>query len=298
MDGGVNVTLGLPIVRTSPDHGTAFDIAGKGVADPASLIAALRLAAELAAARDRRIAMTKLRLGVNIDHVATVRNARGGAHPDPLDAARAAHRGGGGRHHAASARGPPPHPRRRCAPHPRRDRRADQPGDGGDGGDGRHRARHPPARELPGARAAPGGHHRGRPRRRRASVEALRPVVAALREAGIRVSLFIDPDPAQLRAAAAIGAPVVELHTGAYADGRPGELDRLRAAAALTARARPRMPRRATGSTFDNVAPVAALPEVVELNIGHFLIGEAIVSGGLAEAVREMKRLMEAARIG
>ena len=240
--------------------------------------------------------MTKLRLGVNIDHVATVRNARGGAHPDPLDAARAAV--------GAGADG--------ITLHLREDRRHIRDDD---------------VRRIRAAITAPINLEMAAtaemvaiardirphasclvPERRQevtteggldvaGQVEALRPVVAALREAGIRVSLFIDPDPRQLRAAAAIGAPVVELHTGSYADGRAGELDRLRAAAALT-RELGLECHAGHGLTFSNVAPVAALPEVVELNIGHFLIGEAIVAGGLAEAVREMKRLMEAARIG
>ena len=125
-------------------------------------------------------------------------------------------------------------------------------------------------------------------------IEALRGPVGRLSAAGIRVSMFIDPDPAQLRASAAIGAAVVELHTGAYAEGKPGELDRLRAAAALT----PTLGlecHAGHGLTYENVAPVAALPEVVELNIGHFLIGEAIIDG-LAFAVARMKRIMQAAR--
>lgn len=238
--------------------------------------------------------MTKLRLGVNIDHVATVRNARGGAHPDPLDAARAAVQAG--------ADG--------ITLHLREDRRHIRDDD---------------VRRIRAAISAPINLEMAAteemvaiarevrphasclvPERRQevtteggldvaGQVEALRPVVVALREAGIRVSLFIDPDPAQLRAAAAIGAPVVELHTGSYADGRAGELDRLRAAAALT-RELGLECHAGHGLTFANVAPVAALPELVELNIGHFLIGEAIVAGGLAEAVREMKRLMMAAR--
>ena len=238
--------------------------------------------------------MTKLRLGVNIDHVATVRNARGGAHPDPLDAARAAV--------DAGADG--------ITLHLREDRRHIRDDDV-------HRIRAAIAAPINLEMAATAEMvaiardirpHASClvPERRQevtteggldvaGQVEALRPVVAALREAGIRVSLFIDPDPAQLRAAAAIGASVVELHTGSYADGRAGELDRLRAAAALT-RELGLECHAGHGLTFANVAPVAALPEVVELNIGHFLIGEAIVAGGLAEAVREMRRLMEAAR--
>jgi pyridoxine 5-phosphate synthase len=106
--------------------------------------------------------------------------------------------------------------------------------------------------------------------------------------------MFIDPDPVQLHASADIGAAVVELHTGSYAKGKPGELDRLRAAAALTmslgleCHAGHRL-------TFDNVGPVAALSEVVELNIGHFLIGQAIIDG-LPTVVSHMKRLMAQAR--
>ena len=168
MTGGVNVTLGLSIVRTSPDHGTALDIAGKGLADPGSLIAAIRLAAEIAAHRqnatdDRsaewreglnRLALagtTPMRLSVNIDHVATLRNARGGSFPCPVEAARIAM--------AAGADG--------ITMHLREDRRhvrdqdlhrvaAEVAGpaelrDGGDRGDGRHRHPPPPAGLLPGA---------------------------------------------------------------------------------------------------------------------------------------------------
>jgi len=119
---------------------------------------------------------------------------------------------------------------------------------------------------------------------------SLAPVVAALRGAGIRVSMFIDPDPAQIEASAAIGAPVVELHTGAYANGLPGELDRLRAAARLTATLGLEC-HAGHGLTFDNTPPVAALPEVMELNIGHFLVGEAIFQGFDA-VIRRMKAVM------
>jgi pyridoxine 5-phosphate synthase len=125
--------------------------------------------------------------------------------------------------------------------------------------------------------------------------DALRPVIAALGAAGIRVSLFIDPDPAQLRAAAALGAPVVELHTGAYAEGRAGELDRLREAAALTAELGLEC-HAGHGLTFDNVGPVAAFPQVRELNIGHFLIGQAITDG-LAPVITRMRALIAAARV-
>jgi pyridoxine 5-phosphate synthase len=112
--------------------------------------------------------------------------------------------------------------------------------------------------------------------------------------AGIRVSLFIDPDPRQLRAAAAIGAPVVELHTGAYAEQKPGELERLQAAAELTAELGLEC-HAGHGLTYDNVGPIAALPQVMELNIGHFLIGEALLVG-MGAAVEEMLRLMHECR--
>jgi pyridoxine 5-phosphate synthase len=122
----------------------------------------------------------------------------------------------------------------------------------------------------------------------------LAPVVVALGRAGCRVSLFIDPDPAQLRAAAAMGAPVVELHTGSYAHGKPGELDRLRAAAALTAELGLEC-HAGHGLTYANTPPVAALPQVRELNIGHFLIGEAIVDG-MTVVIARMREVMDAAR--
>jgi pyridoxine 5-phosphate synthase len=233
------------------------------------------------------------RLGVNIDHVATVRNARGGAHPDPLDAARAAI--------SAGADG--------ITMHLREDRRHIRDTDV---------ERFLAAFEVPlnlemaataemtaiACRLRPHAACLVPERRAEVTTEggldaagqqaALAPVVAALGEAGIRVSLFIDPDPAQLRAAAALRAPVVELHTGAYADGRPGELDRLRDAAALTAELGLEC-HAGHGLTFANVSPVAALPEVMELNIGHFLIGQAILDG-LPSVVQEMCRLIRAAR--
>jgi pyridoxine 5-phosphate synthase len=127
-------------------------------------------------------------------------------------------------------------------------------------------------------------------------METLRPVVAALGEAGIRVSLFIDPDPDQLRAAASLGTPVVELHTGAYAEGREGELDRLRTAAALTAELGLEC-HAGHGLTYDNAGPVAALPQMRELNIGHFLIGQAVFDG-LDAVVRRMKAVIAEARAG
>ena len=237
--------------------------------------------------------MRPIRLGVNIDHVATLRNARGGAHPDPLAAARLAL--------AAGADG--------ITAHLREDRRHIGEAD---------------MRRLKAEIAAPlnmemaateemvaiAGALRPHavclvPERREevtteggldvaGQVEGLAPRVAALKAAGIRVSLFIDPDPRQLQAARAVGAPVVELHTGAYAGGRPGELARLQAAAAMTA-ALGLECHAGHGLTFENVGAVAALPQVMELNIGHFLVAEAIFSG-LSHVVREMRARMAAAR--
>jgi pyridoxine 5-phosphate synthase len=123
---------------------------------------------------------------------------------------------------------------------------------------------------------------------------ALAPLVARLRDAGIRVSLFIDPAPDQLEAASALGAPVVELHTGAYAAGGTGELERLRTAAAMTARLGLEC-HAGHGLTYGNVGAVAALPEIAELNIGHFLIGEALLVG-LGASVKHMQSLIAAAR--
>jgi pyridoxine 5-phosphate synthase len=121
---------------------------------------------------------------------------------------------------------------------------------------------------------------------------------AALASSGIRVSLFIDPDPPQLEAAQRTGAPVIELHTGAYANalgaGRAREFERLRAAAkiasslGLTVNA-------GHGLDYHNVEPIAAIPQIVELNIGHAIVARAIFDG-LAKAVRDMKDLMRAAR--
>ncbi len=131
-------------------------------------------------------------------------------------------------------------------------------------------------------------------------VAKLRPMIADLSAAGIRVSLFIEPEIAQLDAAVEAGAPVVELHTGAYAEAelgpaRDAQLQRLVKAAAhcqtigLECHA-------GHGLTFDNVQPVAAIPTVAELNIGHFLIGEAVFDG-LVPVLKEMRRLMEEARV-
>ena len=128
--------------------------------------------------------------------------------------------------------------------------------------------------------------------------ERLSPIVAQLREAGVRVSLFIEPDAAQIDAAIRLGAPVVELHTGRYAEldgeARTAELRRLSDAAALAAKNGIEV-HAGHGLTFDNVGPIAAIPQVRELNIGHFLIGEALFVG-LDGAVRRMREDMDAAR--
>ncbi|WP_085808209.1 pyridoxine 5'-phosphate synthase [Sphingomonas sp. TZW2008] len=238
-----------------------------------------------------------LRLGVNIDHVATVRNARGGAYPDPVRAALlAAEAGADG-----------------ITAHLREDRRHITDDDIARLVDAlaiplnlemaatdemlaialRHRPHAvcivPEKREertTEGGIDAAGQHNR------------LAPIVAALRDAGSRVSLFIEPDARQIDAALRLGAPVVELHTGRYCEldgaARAEELRRLGDAAALAAKNGIEV-HAGHGLTFDNVAPVAAIPQVVELNIGHFLIGEAIFTG-LGDAIRQMRAAMDAAR--
>ena len=237
--------------------------------------------------------MKPLRLGVNVDHVATVRNARGGLHPDPLIGALAAVQGG-----ADS-----------ITIHLREDRRHIRDADVT-----RFMAaltvklnlEMAATEEMVAIALAVRPHAVCLVPEKRTEVtteggldvagqiNTLRGPVARLAGAGIRVSMFIDPDPAQLRASAEIGAAVVELHTGAYAEGKPQELGRLRAAAALT----PSLGlecHAGHGLTYENVGLVAALAEIVELNIGHFLIGEAIIDG-MAFAVARMKRIMQAAR--
>ena len=231
-----------------------------------------------------------IRLGVNIDHVATVRNARGGSHPDPVDAALAAIEAG--------ADG--------ITAHLREDRRHIRDAD-----IDRLRAAitKPLNLEMAATEEMVANALRVRPHaacivpERRAEVTteggldaagqsaALRPMVAGLRAAGIRVSLFIDPDEHQLQAAAALGADIVELHTGAYAEGRAGELDRLRRAAAATVGLGLEC-HAGHGLSYDNVQAVAAFPEVVELNIGHFIIGQAIMDG-LPAVVRRMRALIQ-----
>ena len=239
----------------------------------------------------------KQRLGVNVDHVATIRNARSGAYPDPVRAAQLAA--------AAGADG--------ITAHLREDRRHIRDDDIRRISEEvekplnfemaateemlqialRHKPRAacivPEKREeqtTEGGLDAVGGHNH------------LQPFVRQMSDAGIRVSLFIEPDPAQLDAAVALGAPVVELHTGTYAelegDSQDVEFARIEAAAAH-AEAIGLECHAGHGLTYDNVAPIAAIKNVVELNIGHFLIGEAIFSG-LDGAIRRMRSLMDKAR--
>ncbi len=236
-----------------------------------------------------------LRLGVNVDHVATIRNARGGQHPDPVAAAKIAL--------AAGADG--------ITAHLREDRRHIRDDD-------MRRLRREVAAPLNFEMAATDEmlaialelrphacclvpERRGEVTTEggldaAANVAGLTEFAAALRAAGVRVSLFVDPDPRQLDAACRIGAPVVELHTGSYAHSGASatELERLERSArhavsiGLECHA-------GHGLDFGNVGAVAAIPELVELNIGHFLVGEAVF-GGLGGSVRTMRRLMDMAR--
>jgi pyridoxine 5-phosphate synthase len=241
--------------------------------------------------------VSRLRLGVNIDHVATIRNARGGLHPDPIRAAEIASEAG--------AEG--------ITAHLREDRRHIMDDDIGRliGGIAlpinlemaateemlaialRHRPHAacivPERREevtTEGGLDAAGQHNH------------LKPLIAKLSDAGIRVSLFIEPTPRQIEAAVSLRAPVVEFHTGRYAhaegEERATELRRIADAAALAAK-NGIEPHAGHGLTFDNVVPIAAIPQIAELNIGHFLIGEAIFDG-LAPVVRRMRQLMDEAR--
>jgi pyridoxine 5-phosphate synthase len=238
-----------------------------------------------------------LRLGVNIDHVATIRNARGGDHPDPVKAALLAV--------AAGADG--------ITAHLREDRRHIRDEDiamlmaalsvplnlemAATQEMLAIALRHKPhaaciVPEKREERTTEGGLDAA------GQFDALAPIVNALGEAGVRVSLFIEPDARQVDAAIRLNAPVVEFHTGRYAhvEGaeRAEELRRIADAAALAAK-NGIEPHAGHGLTFDNVGPVAAIPQLRELNIGHFLIGEAIFSG-LGESIREMRRQMDLAR--
>lgn len=239
----------------------------------------------------------RLRLGVNIDHVATIRNARGGEHPDPMRAAHIVEAAGGDG----------------ITVHLREDRRHIRDTDL----DSIMREirlpvnlemaateemlkialRHKPhaacivperreERTTEGGLDAAGQHNH------------LAPMVTRLTDAGIRVSLFIEPDARQIDAAIRLGAPVVEFHTGKYAhsDGeeREAELRRITDAVALAAKNGIES-HAGHGLTFENVQPIAAIPQIAELNIGHYLIGEAIFIG-LEESVRKMRTLMDLAR--
>ncbi|ARC87372.1 pyridoxine 5'-phosphate synthase [Rhodovulum sp. MB263] len=242
-----------------------------------------------------------LRLGVNIDHVATLRNARGTAYPDPLRAALLAE--------AAGADG--------ITAHLREDRRHIRDADIDALMAG---LRVPLNLEMAATDEMQAIALRHRPhavclvpeRREERTTEGgldvagdaarLARFIAPLAGAGCRVSLFIAADPAQVEAAAEVGAAVVELHTGAYCDfhheGRLAERDA--ELARLTAMARHAQGlglevHAGHGLTYETVAPVAALPEIRELNIGHFLIGEAVFLG-LGASIAEMRRRMEAAR--
>lgn len=245
---------------------------------------------------------SRIRLGVNIDHVATIRNARGGRHPDPLRAAHLAVEAG--------ADG--------ITAHLREDRRHISDTDIA-------RLKSELTRPLNLEMAAtpemlaialrhvPNACCLVPERREERTTEggldvvgqraALTPVVADLKGAGIRVSLFIEPDLRAIEAAAALHADIVELHTGAYCEhaaaddarGVAAEVKRLETAAAAAAAAGLEV-HAGHGLTFNTVAALARMPEVVELNIGHFLIGEAIF-GGLHAAVRRMRALMDEARL-
>ena len=238
-----------------------------------------------------------LRLGVNIDHVATIRNARGGEHPDPVRAAQiVAAVGGDG-----------------ITAHLREDRRHIRDADiqrimaattlplnlemAGTEEMLEIALRHKPhaacivperreERTTEGGLDAAGQHNH------------LAPIVTALREADIRVSLFIEPDARQIEAAIRLGADIVEYHTGKYAHSegadREFELRRIADAAALAVK-NGIEPHAGHGLTFENVQPIAAIPQIAELNIGHYLIGEAIFIG-LEESVRRMRTLMDDAR--
>jgi pyridoxine 5-phosphate synthase len=243
--------------------------------------------------------MRPLRLGVNIDHVATIRNARGGRHPDPV---RAAHMAA-----AAGADG--------ITAHLREDRRHISDSD-------IERLANeiqlPLNFEMAATEEMVAIALRHRPhaacivpeRREERTTEGgldvagnmatLKPIVGRLIDAGIRVSMFIAADPRQLDASKAVGAPVVELHTGAYCDHdgaeRDAELARIVAAAAH-AEAIGLECHAGHGLAYDTVKPVAAIPTIVELNIGHFLVGEAIFIGFEA-SIRHMRALMDEARQG
>ncbi len=247
------------------------------------------------------IMQNKLRLGVNIDHVATVRNARGGMYPDPLRAALLAEEAG--------ADG--------ITAHLREDRRHITDRDIEALIDGlsvplnfemaatdemqKIALRHVPhavciVPEKREERTTEGGLEVAREENK------IGDFIAPLREAGCRVSIFIAADQRQIESAARIGAPVIELHTGAYCDAhaegrfdeRDAELERLRDMTKFASDLGLEV-HAGHGLTFDCVKPIAAFPQVLELNIGHFLIGESIFIG-LDGAIKQMRTIMDDAR--
>ena len=242
------------------------------------------------------MSLPHLRLGVNIDHVATVRNARGGAHPDPVRAAVAAE--------AAGADG--------ITAHLREDRRHIRDAD-------MYAIRQAVTVPLNFEMAAtdemvgialdvkPNAACIVPERREEVTTEGglavagreseLEPYFTRIRDAGIRLSLFIEASEAEIRAAAAVGADIIELHTGRYChdeSGRAAELARIRKAAELADSLGVEC-HGGHGLDFDTVGAIAAIPQMHELNIGHFLMGEAIFSG-MDKAIAEMRRLMNEAR--
>ena len=244
-----------------------------------------------------------IRLGVNVDHVATIRNARGGRHPDPVRAAQIAIEAG--------ADG--------ITAHLREDRRHIRDQD-----IARLKAEiaKPLNFEMAATEEMVALAVRTRPhaaclvpeRREERTTEggldvagqhnSLASAVARLREAGIRVSLFIAAEPRQIQAAVAIGAPVIEIHTGAWCDALAGnrmsaaqaEWERIRHGAQLARRLGLEV-HAGHGLDFETAETIASLPEIVELNIGHFLIGEAVFAG-LAGAVKTMRAVMDRGREG
>jgi len=241
--------------------------------------------------------MTHLDLSVNVDHVATLRNARGGHFPCPVDAARSAVEAG--------ADG--------ITVHLREDRRHIRDRD---------------VERIRAEIAAPMNFEMAATEEMIAIAERLRPpycclvpekrqeltteggldvlragphlaeAVARLKAAGVRVSIFIEADPAQIEAAARIGAAAIELHTGTYAEGpvagRQGQLARLKAGVAA-ARAAGLLAHAGHGLTYQTIGPIAAMPEVTEISIGHFLISQSVFEG-LPAVVRRFRALMDEAR--
>ena len=239
----------------------------------------------------------RLRLGVNVDHVATVRNARGGAHPDPLRAA-AMIRDAGGDGITAHLREDRRHIRDRDVD--RLKSEIDLPLNLEMGVT--EEMLGIALRVLPHAACLVPERREERTTEHGLAVagqeERMAPFVAKLKDAGIRVSLFVDPDPRQLLAASKVGADIVELHTGTYCEAegaeRQRELERIEAAAKLTIELGLEC-HAGHGLDYATVAPIARLPAMVELNIGHFLVGEALFRGWHA-SIGEMRRLMDEAR--